>query len=161
MTREEIMQLNTDYLNGCESEHKMNELFSYALSQEPCDDAVSRQKALLSLTGEDLPKDRDKYIALVNERIKALPPVRPQEPKTEQWQELKETITEMRDNNGTGTQQEACKFLVNYMEVLEKQLQEPKICEKCLYAEETDGSHCYECVKGESKFEPLERSDKE
>lgn len=39
--------------------------------------------------------------------------------------------------------------------------QEPKICEKCLYAEETDGSHCYECVKGESKFEPQERSDKE
>ncbi len=32
--------------------------------------------------------------------------------------------------------------------------QEPKSCEKCLYAEETDGSHCYECVKGESKFEP-------
>ena len=35
MTREQIMQLNTDYLNGCESEHKMNELFSYALEQEP------------------------------------------------------------------------------------------------------------------------------
>ena len=32
--------------------------------------------------------------------------------------------------------------------------QEP--CEKCLYAEETDGSHCYECVKGENKFEPQE-----
>ena len=31
MTREEIMQLNTDYLNGCESEHKMNELFNYVL----------------------------------------------------------------------------------------------------------------------------------
>lgn len=39
--------------------------------------------------------------------------------------------------------------------------QEPKICEKCLYAEETDGSYCYECVKGKSKFEPQERSDKE
>lgn len=26
------------------------------------------------------------------------------------------------------------------------------VCEKCLYAEETDGNHCYECVKGESKF---------
>ena len=26
------------------------------------------------------------------------------------------------------------------------------VCEKCLYAGETDGSHCYECVKGESKF---------
>ena len=30
--------------------------------------------------------------------------------------------------------------------------QEQKSCEKCSYAEETDGSHCYECVKGESKF---------
>ena len=46
---------------------------------------------------------------------------------TEQWQELKETITEMRDNDGTGTQQDVCKFLVNYMGVLEKQMveQEP------------------------------------
>ena len=43
----------------------------------------------------------------------------------EQWQELKETITEMRDNDGTGTQQEVCKFLVNYMDILEKQIQEP------------------------------------
>lgn len=31
MTREEIMQLNTDYLNDCESEHEMNELFYYLL----------------------------------------------------------------------------------------------------------------------------------
>ena len=45
---------------------------------------------------------------------------------TEQWQELKETITEMRDNDGTGTQQDVCKFLINYMDVLEKQMQEPK-----------------------------------
>lgn len=41
---------------------------------------------------------------------------------TEQWQELKETIIEMRDNNGTSTQQEVCKFLVNLMDVLEKQM---------------------------------------
>lgn len=38
----------------------------------------------------------------------------------EQWQELKETIIEMRDNDGTGTQQEVCKFLANLMDVLEK-----------------------------------------
>lgn len=44
---------------------------------------------------------------------------------TDQWQELKETITELRDNNGTGTQQEVCQFLANYMEILEKQMQEP------------------------------------
>lgn len=49
---------------------------------------------------------------------------------TEQWQELKETITEMRDNGGTGTQQEVCRFLVNLMETLEKQMQEP--CEDCI-----------------------------
>ena len=43
---------------------------------------------------------------------------------TEQWKMLKETIIELRDNDGTGTQQEICKFLVNYMNVLEKQMQE-------------------------------------
>ena len=43
----------------------------------------------------------------------------------EQWQELKDTIIELRDNDGTGTQQEVCKFLVNYMDILEKQMQEP------------------------------------
>ena len=40
----------------------------------------------------------------------------------EQWQELKETIIEMRDNDGTGTQQEVCKFLANLMDILEKQM---------------------------------------
>ena len=40
----------------------------------------------------------------------------------EQWRELKETIIEMRDNDGTGTQQEVCKFLVNLMDILEKQM---------------------------------------
>lgn len=40
----------------------------------------------------------------------------------EQWQELKETIIELRDNDGTGTQQEVCKFLANLMDVLEKQM---------------------------------------
>lgn len=38
----------------------------------------------------------------------------------EEWKELKKTITELRDNGGTGTQQEVCKFLVSYMNVLEK-----------------------------------------
>ena len=40
----------------------------------------------------------------------------------EQWQELKETIIEMRDNNGELIQQEVCKFLANLMDVLEKQM---------------------------------------
>lgn len=40
----------------------------------------------------------------------------------EQWDELKEIIIEMRDNDGVATQQEACKFLVSLMEVLEKEV---------------------------------------
>lgn len=40
---------------------------------------------------------------------------------TEQWQELKETIMELRDGEGTLTQQEVGEFLVNYMNVLERQ----------------------------------------
>lgn len=40
----------------------------------------------------------------------------------EQWQELKETIIELRDNDGTATQQEVCKFLANLMELLETQM---------------------------------------
>lgn len=47
-----------------------------------------------------------------------------------QWQQLKETITELRDNDGTGTPQELCKFLVNYMNILEKKMQEP--CGDCI-----------------------------
>lgn len=43
---------------------------------------------------------------------------------TEQWNELKETIKELRDNNGTSTQQMICRFLANYMDILEKQMQE-------------------------------------
>lgn len=41
----------------------------------------------------------------------------------EQWNELKETIIELRDNNGTCTQQEVCQFLANLMNVLEAQME--------------------------------------
>lgn len=40
-----------------------------------------------------------------------------------QWNELKETIIELRDNDGKGTQQEVCRFLANLMDVLEKQVE--------------------------------------
>jgi hypothetical protein len=64
----------------------------------------------------------------------------------EQWQELKETISEMRDNDGTGTQQEVCKFLANYMDILEKQMQEQ--CDNCEV-----GNPCIYC---KHDFEPQE-----
>ena len=63
----------------------------------------------------------------------------------EQWQELKETITEMRDNDGTGTQQEVCKFLTNLMDVLEKQMQEPKTGHWIEVTNSRGGHECDAC----------------
>ena len=46
----------------------------------------------------------------------------------EQWQELKETIIEIRDNNNFNEDvYTMCRFLLNYMGVLEKQMREPTI----------------------------------
>lgn len=42
-------------------------------------DLISREEALMALTGANLPTDRDKLIALFDKRIKALPTVEPQE----------------------------------------------------------------------------------
>lgn len=35
------------------------------------------------------------------------------------WESLRSTIEEMRDNGGTGTQHGVCRFLANLMDVLE------------------------------------------
>jgi len=74
----------------------------------------------------------------------------------EQWKELKETIIELRDGDGTTAQQEVCKFLANYMDILEKQMQEPcgdaisrqavmdALCDNCELFEQTCSSKCEE-----------------
>lgn len=36
-----------------------------------------------------------------------------------QWEQLKETIIELRDSGGTGSQHDICAFLINYMLILE------------------------------------------
>ncbi len=41
---------------------------------------------------------------------------------SKQWNELKATITDLRDNYGIGTQREVCGFLVRLMNKLEKQM---------------------------------------
>ncbi len=81
-----------------------------------------------------------------------------QEPKTDVLDKIRAEISEAMDmepawkgqDNYIGGLQIACSIIDKYRQAE----QEPKICEKCLYAEETDGSHCYECVKGENRFEP-------
>jgi hypothetical protein len=60
----------------------------------------------------------------------------------EQWDELKETIIELRDNNGTATQQEVCKFLFNLMNVLETQTTADVVeivrCKDCKHYRESE-----------------------
>lgn len=66
----------------------------------------------------------------------------------EQWQELKETIIEMRDNNGALTQQEVCKFLANLMDVLEKQMSSSENEKDWLQTFNTDSAtECYTAVQ--------------
>jgi hypothetical protein len=66
-------ELNSTNGNPCYScgKYKLTE-------QQPCEDCISREQALLALTGMDLPTDRDKLIALFTNRIQHLPPVQPQ-----------------------------------------------------------------------------------
>lgn len=106
-----------------------------ALEQEPCEDCISRQAVNIlvdelarAISDERCCISRGRSTATIMQDILDLPPVTPQ--MMGQWQELKETIIEMRDNDGTGTQQEVCKFLANLMGVLEKQMQEP--CEDAI-----------------------------
>ena len=56
-----------------------------ALEQEPCEDAISRQ-AVLDVTWEE-PSYTDALNVLteVRDKVKALPPVNPQKPKTGHW----------------------------------------------------------------------------
>lgn len=72
----------------------------------------------------------------------------------EQWQELKETITELRDNNGTGTQQEICKFLANMMDNLEKQIEPQESEEQMIYRQNVKA--ILECIFAGSKDELIE-----
>lgn len=65
---------------------------------------------------------------------------------SEQWDELKETIIELRDSNGTATQQEVCKFLANLMNVLEAKMGstadvvEVVRCKDCKYLSVRNGA---------------------
>ena len=129
-----------------------------ALEQEPCDDAISRKSVINTIDNMDNALDENRtveeYKALLKECYEVLPPVRPQE-KTGHWINDEDTI-------GCYYCSECGGYVASYDDAYCKycgcRMVEPheSVCEKCLYAEETDGSHCYECVKGESKYEPQE-----
>ena len=67
MTRKEAIE----YIELWCPYDKQNEIIE-ALSAEPQGDLISREEALMALTGMNFPTDRDKLIALFDKRIKAL-----------------------------------------------------------------------------------------
>lgn len=71
---------------------------------------------------------------------------------TEQWKELKETIVEMRDNDGTATQQEVCKFLANMMDVLEKQMNCSEIPNKSDTISRQEAIDAFDGVKVDEEY---------
>ena len=78
----------------------------------------------------------------------------------EQWNELKETIIELRDNNGTATQQGVCQVLVNLMNVLEAQMEPERKRGKWAHlgGDEWCCSFCGHVIYTEGSWEhPLER----
>lgn len=66
-----------------------------ALKQKSCIDAVSREEAIMCLTGINLPTDTDELIALYHKRLKALPPVIPKR-NLEAWDKIIEEIEQLR-----------------------------------------------------------------
>ena len=114
----------------------------------PCGDAISRQAVMLRVREfignptytekmlvddlNNLPSVTPKYTETEIQKMQDLEcaeiekayELGKMEAGDDQWQELKETIIGMRDNDGTGTQQEVCKFLANLMDILEKQMKD-------------------------------------
>ena len=94
---------------------------------EPCEDAISRQAALSKIDGimalnhlhSQIPYFTPHRVKLI---LDELPPITPARP-TGRWQQLKETIMEIKDNNkyDNDTATEICGFLLKYMRVLENE----------------------------------------
>ncbi len=88
------MKVKIDIPKAAVMQHNKNWALDCAikvLKQDPCKDCVDREQTLLTLTGINLStKSTEELVSLFNKRIKALPPVNPQEPKTGHWIRNKE-----------------------------------------------------------------------
>ena len=96
MTREEaikgltsLVEVRRKYvgMQTMKDEIECLEMAIKALEQEPCKDAISRQAVIIAL-GEWIVSGEYQYTNATDylvKRIKALPPVKPQEPKTGHW----------------------------------------------------------------------------
>ncbi len=94
-------QLKDEFLLSVRDEvmTKVDDAFKVAfelLDNEPCEDCVNKEQALLALTGINLStKSTEELISLFNKRIKALPPVTHAHKKGK-WIDTKEISTNRR-----------------------------------------------------------------
>lgn len=105
----------------CEDLKKLqaeNEKLYKALEQKDC---ISRQAVEDAIY--DYSRSCDVNYGQIMEYIDKIPPV-PLTPlsECEEWKQLKETISEIKENNkyDNDTATELCRFLLNYMGILEK-----------------------------------------
>lgn len=96
MTKEKIISYLESLLVRCDFE----DMYGEPIDSEPYEEAVEEAIDII----RDAPS------------IDAVP--------MEKWQELKETVLELRDNGGTATQKEVSGFLLNLMRILEGERKE-------------------------------------
>ena len=90
MTREQakrVLEFNLDHTHNNESKKALRmaiKALKQHLEQQTCEDAISREDALMALTGE-WHESRDEILSLAIRRIRTLPSVNPQ-PKTGHWE---------------------------------------------------------------------------
>ena len=103
--------------------HKTDFTALKALEQQSSKDCISREEALLALTGMDLPTDRDKLIALFTNRIQHLQPVTPERPKEDGVEDfIKHKIDYLEDlasietNEGRWREEEKYLYAISVLE---------------------------------------------
>lgn len=74
---------------------------------------IPEENSIVKWKYNDRDTNEEWKVAEISDLIKAF----------EGWDELKETIKELSENEGVLTQQEVCKFLVNLMGVIEEALE--------------------------------------
>lgn len=69
------------------------------------------------------------------------------------WEYLKEHITDLRDANGKASQKETCQFILNLMDIIEKDFAEANdvSCSTCKHR--MDESYCTNCYADHNLYE--------
>ncbi len=123
MTKEEALRKVKGYLTDyipADNYEEVEEIVE-ALEQDTSVDLISRQAVEDAIY--DYSRSCDVNYGQIMEYIDKIPPV-PLTPfsECEEWKQLKETISEIKENNkyDNNTTTEWCRFLLNYMEILER-----------------------------------------